>query len=310
MNSASSPLLPRALRPGDQVVLVSPSGPVRPEHVAVGVELLRSWGLTVTLGAHAYDRDGFLAGADADRLADLDAALRDPAVRAVLCTRGGYGAQRIVDGLDPAVVRRDPTIVLGFSDITALHLALWRTARLATLHGPAFALRTAPTPATVAALRAALFDAEPAVVRASAAEPTVAVTTAGRASGRLTGGNLAMLTASLGTPDAPDTDGAILLLEDVAEPPYKVDRMLTHLHRAGRLAKVAGVAVGQFTDCDGTDPTVLDVLAERLHGLGVPVLGGLPVGHGADRYTVPLGTRAVLDADAGTLTVDPAVSPA
>ncbi|GAA4217153.1 LD-carboxypeptidase [Actinocatenispora rupis] len=289
---------------------MSPSGPVRPEHVTPGIDLLRSWGLTVTLGAHAYDREGYLAGSDADRLADLHAALRDPAVRAVLCTRGGYGVQRIVDGLDPSSVRDDPTIVLGFSDITALHLALWRTARLATLHGPAFALRIAPDPATVASLRAALFEPAPVVVRASDDEPTRAVTTSGRVAGRLTGGNLAMLTASLGTPDAPDTDGAVLLVEDIAEQPYKVDRMLTHLHRAGALAKVAGVAVGQFTDCDGTDPTVLDVLAERLHDLGVPVLGGLPVGHGDVRHTVPLGTRAVLDADAGTLTVDPGVRPA
>jgi muramoyltetrapeptide carboxypeptidase len=303
----SLPLKPTPLTPGDQVVLISPAGPVSPEHVERGAALLRGWGLSVTVGAHAYDRDGLVAGTDRDRLADLNSALADPAVRAVLCTRGGYGSQRIVGGIDTAAVLRDPKIVLGFSDITALHLALWRGARLATLHGPALALRAEPDPVTVAALRTALFDPAPVRVAADPAESTATVTTAGRATGRLLGGNLAMLAATIGTPDAPDPTGAVLLLEDVAEPAYKVDRMLLQLERAGLFAGLAGVAVGQFTDCAGTDPSVPEVLADRLHRLGVPVLGGLPVGHGAVRVTVPLGTRAVLDADAGTLTADPAL---
>jgi len=288
-------------------MLVSPAGPVRREHVQRGITLLREWGLSVTAAPHAYDRVGLFAGTDADRLADLNAALADPAVRAVLCTRGGYGSQRIVAGIDTAAVRRDPKIVLGFSDITALHLALWRGARLATLHGPAFALRTDPDPATVAALRAALFDPAPVRVESDPAESTATVTTAGRATGRLLGGNLAMLSATAGTPDAPDLTGAVLLVEDIAEPPYKVDRMLVQLARAGMLDGVVGVAVGQFTDCPHGDPSVPEVLAEHLHALGVPVLGGLPVGHGDVRITVPLGTEAELDADAGTLTVAPAV---
>lgn len=306
MPDDSLPLKPAPLNPGDQVVLVSPAGPVSPEPVERGAALMRGWGLSVTVGAHAYDRDGLVAGTDRDRLDDLNSALADPAVRAVLCTRGGYGSQRIVAGIDTAAVRRDPKIVLGFSDITALHLALWRGARLATLHGPALALRTEPDPVTVDALRTALFDPTPVRVVADPAETTAAVTTTGRATGRLLGGNLAMLAATVGTPDAPDPTGAVLLIEDIAEPAYKVDRMLLHLARAGLFAGLNGVAVGQFTDCPGTDPSVPEVLADRLHRLGVPVLGGLPVGHGAVRVTVPLGTRAVLDADAGTLTAAPA----
>ncbi len=291
------------------MVLVSPSGPVRPEQLRHSVALLESWGLCVTTGRHAYDRYGFLAGSDADRLADLRDAWRDRTVRAVLCTRGGYGAQRIVDGIDPAAVRDDPKVLVGFSDITALHLALWRTARLATLHGPALTLAAEPDPVTVAGLRSALFDPVPVLVGTSPDEPTGRVTTTGRSTGRLIGGNLAMLAASVGTPDSPSVGGAILLIEDIAEAPYRVDRLLTQLYRSGVLDGVAGVAVGQFTDCVGERPSVLDVLAERLHPLGVPVLGGLPIGHGAVRRTVPLGTRAVLDADAGTLTVEPAVAP-
>jgi muramoyltetrapeptide carboxypeptidase len=145
-------------------------------------------------------------------------------------------------------------------------------------------------------------------VAAVAAEDTFGVRVSGRAVGPLLGGNLCLITASIGTPDMPDLTGAVLLVEEVQEPPYKIDRMLTHLRRCGALDGMAGVAVGQFTDCaDGWDTTVADVLTERLGDLGVPVLGGLPIGHGVGQLTVPVGTRAVLDADAGTLTVSPAV---
>jgi muramoyltetrapeptide carboxypeptidase len=149
---------------------------------------------------------------------------------------------------------------------------------------------------------------EPVTVAALPEEETYPVRVPGRAEGRLLGGNLCLITASVGTPDMPDLTGAVLLIEEVQEPPYKVDRMLTHLRRCGALARVAGVAVGQFTECaDGWETSITDVLAERLGDLGVPVLGGLPIGHGVGQLTVPVGTPAVLDATAGTLTVAPAV---
>jgi len=300
---------PPALRPGDTVLLVSPSGPTRPERVARGVELLTSWGLRPVLAPNAYARRGYLAGDDALRAADLNAAFADPTVRGVLCTRGGYGAQRVVDLIDMAAVRRDPKVVAGFSDITALQLALWRGARLATVHGPGAAWLDERTPAASAeSLRAALMCPEPVVVPRVPEEETASVVVPGTATGRLLGGNLCLLVSSIGTPDMPDLTGAILLIEDVAEPPYKVDRMLTHLRRTGLLAGLAGVAVGQFTDCaDDWAVSVADVLAERLGDLGVPVLGGLPIGHGAGQITVPLGVPATLDTAAGTLTVSPAV---
>ncbi|WBB51628.1 LD-carboxypeptidase [Verrucosispora sp. WMMA2044] len=290
-------------------MLVSPSGPTRPERVARGVELLTGWGLRPVLAPNAYARQGYLAGTDALRAADLNTAFTDPRVRGVICTRGGYGAQRVVDAIDMAAVRRDPKVVAGFSDITALQLALWRGARLAGVHGPGAAWRDERTPLSSAeSLHAAMTSTEPVTVRAEAGEETFGVRVAGRATGRLLGGNLCLVVASLGTPDMPDLTGAVLLLEDVQEPPYKVDRMLTQLRRAGALDGLAGVAVGQFTDCaDGWDTTVADVLGERLGDLGVPVLGGLPIGHGPGQLTVPVGTRASLDADAGTLTVAAAV---
>ncbi|GAA1817598.1 LD-carboxypeptidase [Luedemannella flava] len=310
MADLTTAVRPAALRPGDRVMLVSPSGPTRPERVARGVELLTEWGLSVAVAPNVYARSGYLAGSDAERLADLMTALGDPEVRGVVCTRGGYGAQRIVDGIDMAAVRADPKIVVGFSDITALQLALWRGARLASVHGPGAAwLEERTGPDSVAALRHALMDPTPVEISARPDEETSGVRVPGApVTGPLLGGNLCLLTASLGTPDFPDLSGAILLVEDVAEPPYKVDRMLTHLRRAGVLDGVAGVAVGQFTDCaDDWSTTIVDCLLDRLSPLGVPVLGGLPIGHGRDQIAVPFGTPATLDTTTATLTVTPAI---
>jgi muramoyltetrapeptide carboxypeptidase len=228
-------------------------------------------------------------------------------VRAVVCTRGGYGVQRIVDGLDLAAVRADPKLVVGFSDITSLHLALWCGARLATVHGPAATRLDERLPArAVAALEGAMTSDAPVTVHRDPAEETAAVCVPGPpVRGTLLGGNLSMLASSVGTRDLPDLTGAVLLLEDVAEAPYRVDRMLTHLRRAGVLGSLAGVAVGQFTACADEWPvSIVDVLAERLGDLGVPVLGGLPLGHGDAPLTVPVGVPAVLDVAAGTLTAE------
>jgi muramoyltetrapeptide carboxypeptidase len=307
---AMSVLRPPALRPGDTVMLVSPSGPSRAERVARGIELLSGWGLTVAPGPDVYARHGFFGGTDEQRLAGLNAALRDPAVRGVVCTRGGYGAQRVADGIDVGAVRADPKVLVGFSDITALQLALWRGARLATVHGPGAAWLDDRTPASSAdSLRHVLMSDSPVPVAADPGAETGPVVVPGPAvTGTLLGGNLCLLASSVGTPDFPDLHGAVLLLEEVDEPPYKVDRMLTHLRRAGVLAGLAGIAVGQFTRCaDAWPVTVAQVLTERLGGLGVPVLGGLPVGHGYGQVTVPVGVPATLDVAAGTLTVSPAV---
>lgn len=294
------------LRPGDTVALVSPAGPIRPEQVASGIELLTSWGLRVRVAPHAYAREGFLAGTDAQRLADLNAALADPTVRGVICTRGGYGCQRICDGIDMAAVRADPKVVVGFSDITAVQLALWRGARLPTVHGPG-AGSLGSRDVVVESLRAAVMAAEPALVKLDPGEETAALTVPGMAHGTLLGGNLSLLASSIGTPDMPDLSGAIVLIEDLGEAPYRVDRMLTHLRRCGALDGLAGVAVGQFTNCADDWPiTIVDVLRDRLGDLGVPVLGGLPIGHGSGQVTVPLGVPATLDATAGTLLAEPA----
>jgi muramoyltetrapeptide carboxypeptidase len=301
---------PPALRAGDTVMVVAPSGPVRAERIADGLALLSGWGLEVVLGADVYARHGYLAGTDGQRGASLSAALADPGVRGVICARGGYGVQRIVDRLDFDAVARDPKLVLGFSDITALHLALWRGARLAGVHGPVLTQLTGDFPAaSVESLRTAIMDERPAVLARDPGAETGPVTVPGPvATGTLLGGNLCLLAATLGTPDFPALDGAVLLVEEVEEPPYKIDRMLTQLRRAGVLRGLAGIALGQFTRCEDEWPmSIVEVLTDRLGDLGVPVLGGLPVGHGEGALTVPVGVPATLDVAAGTLTVRPAV---
>jgi muramoyltetrapeptide carboxypeptidase len=290
-------------------MLVSPAGPARAEPIEVGTAMLESWGLTVA-AAPAAEPHGYLAGKDDARLAAVNAALRDAAVRGVICTRGGYGAQRIVDGMDFAALREDPKVLVGFSDITAVQLAMWCRVGLTSVHGPMAAWNDTRTgEASARSLHAALTSTDDVVVHARPDEETSPVRIDGPAvRGTLLGGNLSLIAATVGTPDLPELAGAILLLEEVDEAPYKVDRMLTHLRRSGALDGIAGVAVGQFTRCaDGWSTTVVDVLLDRLGDLGVPVLGGLPVGHGRDQLTVPVGVPATLDVTTGTLTAGAAV---
>jgi muramoyltetrapeptide carboxypeptidase len=301
---------PPALRAGDTVMVVAPSGPVRAERIAQGLELLAGWGLEVVLGADVYARHGYLAGTDRQRVAALNAALTDPGIRGVICARGGYGVQRIVDGLDLGPLTRDPKLVVGFSDITALHLALFRGARLAGVHGPMLTQLTDDFPAaSVESLRTAIMTERPVVLARDPDADTGPVLVPGPvATGTLLGGNLCLLASSLATVDLPAPGGLILLIEEVDEPPYKVDRMLTQLRRSGALDGLAGIALGQFTRCEDEWPmSVVEVLTDRLGDLGVPVLGGLPVGHGDGALSVPLGVPATLDVAAGTLTVSPAV---
>ncbi|BCY10774.1 muramoyltetrapeptide carboxypeptidase [Actinoplanes sp. L3-i22] len=300
---------PCALRPGDRVRVVAPAG-VPDTRLARGIQILESFGLVVETGAHLYDRFGYLAGTDADRLADLNAAFRDPGIRGVFAARGGYGTQRIIDGLDLAAVRRDPRVFVGFSDLTVLSGRLWTAAGLVSFYGPMVNWTDSRTgPAEIESLRRAVMTAEPIVLTSDPAEPSAAVSVPGTATGTLLGGNLTMLQASVHTPDLPDLRGAILVFEDTDEGPYSYDRMLTHLIRSGALRRIAGVAVGQFTNATGSAGqwTAAQAVQDRLGGLGVPVLGGLRIGHGNGQLTVPLGSRATIDTAAGTLTVQAGV---
>ncbi|MEU0686238.1 S66 peptidase family protein [Streptomyces uncialis] len=312
---------PPRLRPGARVAVVAPSGPVPAERLRAGLGVLRGWGLEPVVARHVlagHPRFGHLAATDAQRAADLQDAWCDPSVTAVFCARGGYGAQRMADLVDWDAVRAaGPKVFVGFSDITALHEALAVRAGFATLHGPMIATADflgpdtpdgtdspalgAPAAQRTRArdhLRATLFD--PGSVRTlTVGRPLFP----GRAEGVTSGGCLSVLAAEVGTPGArPGARGALLCLEDVGEEPYRLDRYLTQLLRSGRFDGVTGVLLGSWRDC-GPCPQVREVLAERLAGLRVPVLEEAGFGHSAGALTVPLGAHAVLDADAGTLTL-------
>jgi muramoyltetrapeptide carboxypeptidase len=298
------------LRPGDRVRLVSPASAPSLAEVQYATKVLHDMGLQVECGRHALDAVGYMAGTDKDRLQDLNDGLRDPGVAAVVATRGGKGAYRIADGLDLVAARANRSLMIGFSDITVLHLALWRGCRLPGIHGAPWGADEFG-PEMAASFRRAVMASERIDVHSVAAEPTAELTTTGRASGILLGGNQDMVATSAGW-NLPSLDGAILLLEAFGMRLGHIDRQLTMLTNAGFLRHVVGVAVGQYTDCgaDATtqgDWTAIDVLRDRLHRLGVPVLGGLPIGHGRPATAVPVGTMSTLDADAGTLTVAAAV---
>ena len=290
------------LRTGDLVALVAPSGAVSEDEVAAAVRTVEEWGLRARVGRHALGRHSFHSGTDAERLADLNDALRDPAVRGILCLRGGYGLQRIVDEVDFAAAAADPKPMMGYSDITALHVALWCEVGLPTVHGPTAAHLVKGADDA----RRVLMSGDPVTVAADPAESTFAVRVGGRAEGTLLGGNLTILASTAGTRHRLDPHGTILLIEDVNEAPYRIDRALVQLRRAGWLDGLSGVAIGQFTRCvDATcRRTTEEVLAEHF-GERIPVLGGLPIGHGERQTAVALGVPAVLDATAGTLVVQP-----
>ncbi len=301
---------PARLRQGDRVRLVSPASTPDREEVAFGARMLESWGLSVEFGAHCFDRLGhFLAGADEDRLADFNDALRDPGVRAVITTRGGKGAYRIAHGLDFGAARSDPKPLVGYSDITILHLALWRECRIASLHGPHSGWHDYFGDDAAERLRRALMDPQPVIIHQDQHEITSKVIIEGAASGILLGGNLNVIGRSIGWA-CPSFAGSILLIEAIDTYIGQIDATLTQLRRSGCLDGLKGVAVGQFIRSAEPKPgkwSVIDVLYDQLGELGVPVLGGLPIGHGPHPLTVPLGTMAKLDTAAGTLTVEPAI---
>ncbi|MFC9976411.1 LD-carboxypeptidase [Spirillospora sp. NPDC127200] len=306
------------LRPGDRVVVAAPSGPVDAARLSAGCAALRGTGLEVELAPHVSDhvaldgspaRPGWqgLAGGDADRAADLTAAWCDPGVRAVLCARGGYGATRVLDHLDWNVLAAaGPTLLHGSSDITALHVAFGARLGVTTSFGPMVATEVtaagddAPTAASFAA---ALFGPSAPPVTGTGALPSGPAE--GVAEGPLTGGTLTLLAALLGTPYAPPpAAGRVVFLEDVAEAPYRIDRMLTQLLQSGWLDGAAGIVLGTWTGC-GDPAELAAVFGARLGPLGVPVLTGVAAGHGPRQLTLELGARVRLDLRARTLTQVP-----
>jgi muramoyltetrapeptide carboxypeptidase len=289
---------PRTLAPGDTVAIVSPAS--WPEDSVPGwiAKQVESWGLRAFIAPHALDHRGYLAGTDADRIADLNNVIRDPTVRAVIASTGGCGSFRIAPSVDTGALRADPKLLVGYSDITALH-CVWDAVGVPTLHG-------AIAGAHADHVQQLLMEGAHTVVDADAHALSAELTTMGRVEGTLFGGNLEMLARSVGVVDL-DLTGRIFLVEiNRAAGLGMVDRALTQLRYSGALDGVAGVALGsidQFAGYEDRGWTILDTLRDHLDALGVPVLGGLPLGHIEDLVTVPLGTHAVLDVDHSRLTV-------
>lgn len=296
-------LVPPPLRRGDAVRVVAPSSPFDPEILARGLEVLSSrLGLVPRVRPDMTARRAYLAGDDARRLEEWREAVADPEATAIFCARGGYGAMRLLPAVDPAPLLARPKLLVGFSDITALHAVLNR-AGLVTVHGPVVAQLGRLPDDALAHLEALLARTAPPAGAWDIPAPGAGLVASrvirpGRASGPLLGGSLAILSHLQGTPFAPRLDGAILFLEDVGEKPYQIDRYLTHLRLAGALDGIAGLAVGQLRACDDAGVLGADVVRETALALGVPAIEGLPAGHEDANFALPLGARATLVAPA------------
>jgi muramoyltetrapeptide carboxypeptidase len=262
---------------------------------------------------------GYLGGSVSERLDDLHGMFADPEVKAIFAVRGGYGSGQLLDGIDFDLIRRNPKIFAGFSDITALHLAIHAKAGIVTFHGPVALSRFSDY--TLDNFKRALFSTRPlGLLRNPVENRPLQITHPmrtlhpGQASGPLIGGNLSLISATLGTPFEIKTEGRILFIEDVGEEPYSMDRMLTHMRLAGKFKSIKGLIIGECADCRPRDYqpsfdstfSVPEVLDNILGDLDVPMFSGLVIGHTEDQLTLPLGVNATLDADAGTLTLDEA----
>jgi muramoyltetrapeptide carboxypeptidase len=313
-----SRIYPPPLDVGDTVAIVSPASPPRRQPLERAIELLEEAGLKWKTYGDIYRSSGYLAGTDQRRAAELMAAFADPEVKAVLPTRGGNGMVRILDQLDYDVIAQNPKIVVGFSDITALHLAIHAKTQLITFHGPhlqdGLGTDDGLDPVSQATYEQALFantdDTGELVsneLLAAAGALEISCNSPGMARGPLVGGNLALICALQGTEFEIQTNGCVLLLEEVNEQPYRVDRYLAQLRLAGKLSSLAGVLLGHFTDCRAAEckpsATTDNVLAEYFAPLNVPVVTSFPSGHDRPNVTLPIGGIVELDADRGSLHV-------
>jgi muramoyltetrapeptide carboxypeptidase len=320
--SASSPqttgiLKPARLQPGDTVGLVTPAtATYQQEELDIARESLEGLGLKVKVGQHARDRHGSLGGQDADRAADINRFFADASVKAVLPTRGGWGTARLLPLLDFELMRRNPKILMGFSDITALLNGIHARTGLVTFHGPNAGGRWDEF--SVDYVRRVLFGGESVTFEnikgtsdrnvLTQTDNRIRVITPGTASGRLLGGNLTVLTAILGSPYVPNFDESILFLEDVGEDWYRVDRMMTSLKLAGILGRIRGFVFGTCSECGPGEGfaslTPEEIFKDHVAPLGVPAWSGAMIGHGHAQWTLPVGARVTINAAAGTITMN------
>ncbi len=286
------------LKPGDTIGVAAPAGPFDDAVFQKGRAVLEGMGFQVHVDPRITERCGFLAGDDRQRVDVLHALFDNDNISAIVCARGGYGALRLLPLLDEPRIRRHPKPLVGFSDITALLNPLAQRCATPVIHGPVLTSIASAEVETAASLER-IFSGKEIVITAANAD----VMTPGRAAGPLFGGNLTTLNHLLATRFMPDLTGCIVLLEDVNEAPYRIDRMLCQMRMAGSFDAVAGIAVGHFRNC-GTPEEMRNVFMSHFEALRIPILCGLPIGHGETNIAVPLGVPVVLDTESGTLCVD------
>jgi muramoyltetrapeptide carboxypeptidase len=292
------------------VGLINPSSPIEQEDIDYARKELAALGLNVKLGTHLLDEYGYLAGQDADRAADVNAMFADRSVQALLTMRGGWGCSRILPLLNYDLIRSNPKIIMGYSDITSLLLAIYARSGLVTFHGPV--ATSVWNPFSVNYVQRILFDAEPVRMQNPPLNRPQTIT-GGQARGQLVGGNLSVLSAMVGSAYLPDWEDKILFVEEIGEDIYRVDRMLTQLKLAGILDKISGFIFAECTRCEageGDEPslTLTQVLSDWIRPLGIPAWYGSAIGHIRDKFTVPVGVEVEIDANQGIIQLlDPAV---
>lgn len=307
-----SALKPPRLKAGDTVGLINPAGATfDPEDVVIAEETFAALGLKMKAGTHLLDRYGYLAGTDEARAADVNAMYADPKVNGIITLRGGWGCNRLLDLLDYKMIAKNPKILMGYSDITSLLLALNAKTSLVTFHGPV-GISTWNEYSTDFVKRL-LFEGQAFTMEnpkdigdnLTQVKNRVLTITSGQAQGKLLGGNLSVLTAMVGSDYLPDFRGNILFLEEVSEDIYRVDRMLTQLKLAGILNDISGFVFGKCSDCDAGGGygslTLNEILDDHIKPLGIPAWYGSMIGHISDKFTIPLGVEAEIDADKGTI---------
>lgn len=309
-------LKPPALKKGDIIGIAAPASPPRSlEKLNKGIRYLEHLGYRVLVGKHVYRKNGYLAGTDKERASDLNALFADKRVKAIFTVRGGYGSHRILPLLDYAAVKRRPKIFVGYSDVTVLQLALVKMTGLVTFLGPMVAseMYNKLDGKTEEHFWNCLTTTKPPVYVTGPISRSSKTFSPGSAHGRLLGGNLSVLTALLGTPYLPSLKGSLLALEEIDEPPYKIDRMLHHLKLARMFKEVNGIILGDFTGCEASGTkkdslTLNQVFEDTFRSIGRPVLGGFHFGHVRNPITLPLGIRASLDTSTRALKfLEPAV---
>lgn len=290
-------IVPKALNAGDTIGIIAPAGPFDERLFDEGIAMIHQMGFATKMDEGIYERRGYLAGDDVHRAEQFNAMVADSEVQAVMCARGGYGVLRILDQLDFNLLSDHAKPLVGFSDITALHRAIQLKTGLITFHGPMVTTVARSNPTTQLAWSETLKGN----CDVSSVLPKLRILRDGVAEGVLAGGNLATLCHLVGTPYSADYSGSILLIEDVGEAPYRIDRMLTQMKMAGVLCGLSGLIIGTFENCGSADE--IDALVmERFQDVDIPIMSGMPVGHGKDNMTVPLGAKIRLDTQGPEIT--------